>query len=80
MSSEDINNIFDSAASKQLFATTVKLNGNYLLWAQSFHLFVGSQKKLKHLAEDPPAKGTSAYDHWVASDFSVMTWLINKYG
>ena len=36
--------------SKQLFATTIKLSGtNYLLWAQSFDLFLCSQKKLKHI-------------------------------
>jgi len=49
--------------SKHFFATTVKLNGtNYLLWAQSFRLFVGSQKKLKHLTQDPLAKGIAIYD------------------
>jgi len=32
----------------------VKLNGNnYLLWAQSFCLFAGSQNKLKYFPEDP---------------------------
>ena len=63
MSSEDIKNIFDFVASKQLFATTLKLNGNdYLLWAQCFRLFASSQKKLNHLTKDPPTKDTTTYD------------------
>jgi len=39
----------------------------------SFRLFVGSQKKLKYVTEDPPAKDTTNYDDSVASDYSVMT-------
>jgi len=35
-------------------------------------------KKLKHLTEDPPTMGTSAYDDWVASDCSMMTWLLSS--
>jgi len=37
----------------------VKLNASYLPWAQSFRLFVGLLKKLKHLTEDLPTKGTT---------------------
>jgi len=33
---------------------------------------------LKHLTENPPAKCTTAYDDWVASDYDVMTWLLNN--
>ena len=54
MSSEDIKHTFDSISSKQFFATTIKLNGaNYLLWAQSFYLFIGLQNKLKIFSKDP---------------------------
>lgn len=50
MSSEDIKHTFDFFIPKHFLATTVKLNGtNYLLRAQSFHLFVGLQKNLNHL-------------------------------
>ena len=36
----------------------------------SFRLFVGSQKKLKYVTEDPPAKDTTNYDDSVASDLA----------
>jgi len=69
MYSEDIKHTFDSAASKQFFAITVKLIGNnYLLWDQSFRFFINLQKKLKYLTKDPLAKGITSYDDWVASD------------
>jgi len=44
---------------------------------KSFRLFIGSQKKMKHIIEEPPIKGIATYDDWVASDYSVMTWLLN---
>jgi len=73
MSSEDIKHTCDFMTSKQLFTTTIKLNGtHYLLWVQFFHLFVSSQKKLNHLTL---IKGTATYDNWVASDCNMMTWL-----
>ena len=79
MSSEEINHNLNSPIPKHFLTTTVKLNSaNYLLWAQFFRLFFGSQKKLKHLSEDPPAKSTTAYDDWVATDCSVMTWLLSS--
>jgi len=28
---------------------------------------------LKHLTENPPAKGTATYDDWVTSAYSMMT-------
>lgn len=38
-----------------LTATTVKLNGNsYLLWAQSFRVFVGTQREVVHLLDGLP--------------------------
>jgi len=78
MSFKDIKHTSDFTVPKHFLAKRAKLNGtNYLLWVKSFCLFVGSQKKLKHLAEDPPAKSTIAYDDWIASDYSVMTWLLN---
>ena len=63
MCSEDVKHTLDSTTSKHLFATTVKLNdSNYLRWVQSFCLFVGLHKKQKHVTDDPPTKGTTAYD------------------
>ena len=74
MSSEDT---CDSIVSKQISATTVKLNNtNYILWAKSFRLFVCSQK-LKHLSEHPGTKSTTFNDR-VSNDCSMMTWLHNS--
>jgi len=74
MSSEDIKHTFVSTVLKHFLATTVKLNGpNYLLCEPRPFVFVDSQKKLKHLTEDPLAQSTTFYDDWVANDYSVMT-------
>ena len=79
MSSDNIKHTFDYIVSKHVLATTVKLNEvNNLLWAQFFSLFVGSQKKLKHLIKVPPTTSTTAYDDWVANDCSVMTRLLSS--
>ena len=79
MSSEDIKLTLDATTFKHLFTSTVKLNGNnYLLWAQSFHLFVGSQQKQQHLIDDLSAKDSPAYADWAVSDCSMMSWLINS--
>jgi len=59
---------------KHFLASAVKLNDtNYFLWAQSFRLFIGLQKKLKHLTQNPSETGTTAYDHCLANNCSVMT-------
>jgi len=77
VSFKDIKHILDFLVPKHLLATTV--NGtNYLLWTPSFRLFVGSQKKLKHLTKNPPTIGTTAYNDGVASDCSMMTWLFSN--
>ena len=56
-------------AIKNLMATTVKLNGNnYLLWAQSFKLFIGAQQKVQHLTDDPPNFNDPTYEDSLASD------------
>jgi len=79
MSLKHVKHTLNSVTFKHLFATSVKLSGNnYLLWAQSFCLFVGSHKKQQHLTDDPPAKDTLAYADWVASECSAMFWLINS--
>ena len=45
-----------------ILGTTVKLNGsNYLLWAQTFCIFIGAQNKLDHLLESPPATTNLTY-------------------
>jgi len=48
---------------KAILGTTVKLNGsNYLLWAQSFCIFIGAQNKLAYLLDPPPATTATAYE------------------
>lgn len=57
----------------------MKLNDTiYLLWVQSFRLLVRLHKKLKHITNDPLVKSATPYDDWVASDYSVITWLLNS--
>ena len=47
---------------KTILGTTVKLNGsNYLLWAQTFCIFIGAQNKLDHLLESLPATTNLTY-------------------
>ena len=72
ISLEDIKFTFGFIASKQLFATTVKLNDTNLLWAQSFRQLA---EEVEHITENPPVKSTTIYDDQVASDFSMMTLL-----
>jgi len=46
----------ETSIPKTMLGTTIKLNGsNYLLWAQTFRIFIGAQNKLAHLLQDPPA-------------------------
>jgi len=64
---------------KQFFVTTVELNGaNSLIWAHSFSLFVGLQKKVKRLTKGLLAKGMITYDDMLASDCSVMTRILSN--
>ena len=44
----------------------------------TFCLFVGSQKKLKHLTENLSATDMTTYDDWVASDCSVRTCILSS--
>jgi len=64
---------------KTILGTTVKLNGsNYLLWAQTFRIFISAQNKLAHLLQPPPADIDSTYETWFSGDYCVMTWLLNS--
>lgn len=51
-STPTIPNISENLISKSLIAATIKLNcSNYLLWVQSFRVFVDAQRKIKYLLE-----------------------------
>ena len=64
---------------KTILGTTVKLNGsNYLLWAQTFRIFIGVQRKLAHLLQNSHATSDPTYIIWLTGDYSVMTWLLNS--
>ena len=56
----------------------LKLNGsNYLLWVQTFHIFIGAQNRLAHLLQSLPA----AIDPTFATGFLmniVITWFLNS--
>ena len=84
--SDDINSsstLISSAATgmfdpKTNLETTVKLNGsNYLLWVQTFRIFIDAQNKLACLLEPPPATTDTIYETWLSGDYCVMTWLLN---
>jgi len=69
----------DNMFLKSLAATIVKLNGtNYLIWAQSFRLFVGAQKKMKHLTNALSNTQDSECADWLADDYCVIAWLVNS--
>lgn len=45
----------------------MKLNdNNYLLWAKSFRVLVGVQRKTSHLFEGPLNKKDPTYPNWIA--------------
>ena len=81
--------IFESPKSIPL-GTIIKLNGaNYVLWAQAFHFFVGSQHELKYLTDASPdisssskssngETATKTVDKWQDDDYAVITWLLNS--
>ena len=59
---------------KAIMGTTVKLNGfNYLLWAQSFRIFIGIQNKLAYLLDPPSATTVTTWETWLSGDYCVMT-------
>jgi len=64
---------------KMMLGITVKLNGsNYLLWAQAFRIFIGTQNKLVHLLQPPPTDTDPTYVTWLTRNYSVMMWLLNS--
>jgi len=74
-----ISYIVETSILKTMLENTVKLNGlNYLLWAQTFHIFIGTQNKLAHLLQAPPATTEPTYVIRLTGDYSVMTWLLNS--
>lgn len=68
---------------KNILVITIKLNNmNYLLWVQSFIIFVISQKKKKKKKKkrifNNSAAESDGYDDWATVEAYVMTWLINS--
>jgi len=58
---------------------TVKLNSSdYLLWAQTFCIFIGAQNKLAHLLYSPSADTDPTYVTCLTGDCSVIPWLLNS--
>jgi len=54
--------IVETSVPKMMLGTTVKLNGsNYLLWVQTFRIFIGAQNKLTHLLQSPLAATDPSY-------------------
>ena len=71
--------IVETSVPKTILRTTVKLNGsNYLLWAQTFYIYIGAQNKLAHLLQSPPAATDPTYVICLTGDYSVMTCLLNS--
>ena len=59
---------------RSLSGTSIKLDGrNYLIWAKSIQVFLGTHKKIKHITQDPPDVNSTEYDDWLASDYGVIT-------
>ena len=64
---------------KNLSGTSAKLNGkNYLLWAQSFEMFLAVHHKIKHLTEPPPNAKDSTYEDWFEDDLAIVSWMVNS--
>ncbi|XP_020266951.1 uncharacterized protein LOC109842493 [Asparagus officinalis] len=69
----------ETSAPKVVLGTTIKLNGaKYLLWAQAFRIFIGTQSKLPHLLASPPPTSDPTYNSWLSSDYYVMNWLLSS--
>ena len=59
----------ETSVPKTMLGTTVKLNeSNYLLWVQVFRIFIGTQNKLAHLFQAPPAFTNLTYVTWFTRD------------
>jgi len=64
---------------KTILGIIVKLKGSiYLLWAQTFRIFISAQNKLAHLLQALPATTYFTYVTWLTRDYSVMIWLLNS--
>ena len=64
---------------RNLSSTTIKLYGkNYLIWAKSIQVFLGAHKKIKHITQDSPNINAPEYEDWLASDYGIITWLVNS--
>jgi len=69
----------ETSVPKIMLEITVKLNrSSYLLWAQAFCIFIGTQNKLAHLLQPPPAIMDPTYVTWLIGDYSTMIWLLNS--
>lgn len=57
----------------------MKLNdNNYLLWAHSFMVFLVFEEKLRTYFEGPPSEKDSTCPDWLANDYCIITWLLNR--
>ena len=64
---------------RNLSGTSIKLDGkNYFMWVKSIHVFLRAHKKIKHITQDPPNIKALEYEDWLASDYGVITWLVNS--
>jgi len=68
-----ISPMIETSIPKTMLGITIKLNRcNYLLWAQMFCIFIGTQNKLAHLLQDPHATTDFTYVIWLNGDYYVM--------
>lgn len=66
--------LFNFANNVNLQRTSSKLNGiNYMLWAQSVKVFLGTRRKLKFITRDLHSKTSDGYDEWWQDNYLVMT-------
>ena len=72
--------VVETSVSKTILGTTMKLNGSsYLLWAQTFSIFISAQNKLAHLLQSPPTATDLTYVSWLTENYSIITWLLNSF-
>ena len=59
---------------RNLCSTSIKLDGmNYLIWVKSIQVFLGANKKIKHITQDLLDIKALEYEDWLASGYDVVT-------
>ena len=76
MSSKDIKYTFNFLVPKHL-ATTVKINGT-ISYGLSLFVSLLARKRTKASYRGSSSNSFTAYDNWMASDYSVMVWLLSS--